>query len=266
MATVAAPHSESEGLGARVAHVRARIAGWLKWLFSSPLIVAIVAAALTATIVPLLTREWQRNEKQLALKSALATDMSESFTNAIGAGRRIGTGLVYAPTTDKAQNRAVIQGEYNRGLGEWQVDRGRLAAELFARYSGDLIDDGGKPIVIEWRSYARAVEQFYRLGAAIPQDVRESLEEGVHSYFASVRVQPWSQRLLGQSAWADLERKLTSLRDRPVRPGAKAGRTPLKVFYEQRAAFRRSYSTAAETLLLVGEQFVERLLELKPRV
>ncbi len=224
---------------------------------------ALVGAALTATVVPLLTREWQKNEKQLTVKTALATDMSRSFTKAIGAGRRIGTGLVYAPTTNQAENKAVIQGEYNRGLGTWQVDRGRLVAQLFARYRGDLIDNGGSPIVSEWRSYARPVEQFYRLGADIPREVRGDLVTTLQSYFESLGTEPWSSQLLGESASLDLQRKLASLRDRPT---IKDRRSNLDLFYEKRGAFRRSYSTVADTLLLVGERFVERLLELKPQV
>jgi len=263
MVTVAAPHDERHGFKVRIAQIRARAGGWLKWLFSSPLIVAIVGAALTATVVPLLTREWQKNEKQLTVKTALATDMSQSFTNAIGAGRRIGTGLVFAPTTRPAENKAVIQGEYNRGLGRWQVDRGRLAAELFARYRGDLIVDGGGPIVSEWRSYARTVEQFYRLGATIPGDVRAGLVQSLHGYFTALRSQQWSSRLLSAREWNELQAKVSRLQDHP---GVQQRRANLAVFYEKRSQFRTSYATVADTLLLVGERFVERLLELKPQV
>jgi len=263
MATVAAPQSVGQHFKRRVAHVQARVAHSLNWLFSSPLIVAIVAAALTATVVPLLTREWQKNEKQLAVKTALATDMSRSFTQAIGAGRRIGTGLVFAPTTDQAENKAVIQGEYNRGLGTWQVDKGRLEAQLFARYRRDRINDGGPLIVAQWRSYARAVEQFYRLGAVIPNDVRFDLITTMRSYFESLRREPWASQLLSNRAWTDLQGKVATLGDRP---GAKERRTNLALFYEKQGVFRRGYSTVADTLLLVGERFVERLLELKPQV
>jgi hypothetical protein len=263
MATVAAPQPVGQRFKSLVAHARARLAHSLNWLFSSPLIVAIVAAALTATVVPLLTREWQKNEKQLAVKTALATDMSRSLTQAIGAGRRIGTGLVYAPTTNQAENKAVIQGEYNRGLGTWQVDRGRLEAQLVARYSGDQIEDGGPRIAAEWSSYARAVEHFYRLGAVIPGDVRFALVTTLRSYFESLRTKPWASHLLGNRAWADLGEKVASLRNRP---SARERRANLALFYEKQGVFRRSYSTVADTLLLVGERFVERLLELKPQV
>jgi hypothetical protein len=263
MATVAAPQRVGQRFKSHAAHAGARLAHSLNWLFSSPLIVAVVAAALTATVVPLLTREWQMNEKQLAVETALATDMSRSSTQAIGAGRRIGTGLVFAPTTDQAKNKAVIQGEYNRGLGTWQVDRGRLEAQLVARYSGDRIEDGGRSITAEWSSYARAVEQFYRLGAVIPGDVRLALVTTLGSYFESVRTEKWASHLLGNRAWADLGDKVGSLRDRP---SARERRANLAVFYEKQALFRRSYSTVADTLLLVGDRFVERLLQLKPKV
>src|SRR5262249_17840742 len=117
-----------------------------KGLLSSPLVVALVTAGLTVLVVPFLTREWQNHEKQLNLKTAIAIDMSRSSANAVGAGRRVGTGVVYAVTADPRVNRAVIQDAYNRGFGQWQVDKGRLSAELFARFSGD-------PVVGDWRGY-----------------------------------------------------------------------------------------------------------------
>lgn len=253
MATVSVPHREARSF-------KAHFPDGLKWVFSSPLIVAIVGAALAATVVPLLTREWQENEKQLNIKTTLATDMSKSFTNAIGAGRRIGTGLVYFPTTDRAENKAAIQAEYSRGLGQWQVDRGRLAAQLFARYRGDLIIDDGKPIVSRWRSYAQAVEQFYRLGAAIPDQDRNALVTELQGYFKELESQPWADDLLGESDWHS---ELAKLRKRP---DTKLRRANLKTFYAKRSEFRKSYSRVADSLLLVGERFVERLLDLEPQV
>jgi hypothetical protein len=274
MGTVTAHHREAQSFKDWIASIKTRLGAWLSWVFSSPLIVAVVAAGLTATVVPLLTREWQKNEKQLNLKTTLATDMSRSFTNAIGAGRRIGTGLIYAPVVEqagkdkaviRAENKAVTQGEYNRGLGQWQVDRGRLAALLFARYRDDTIIEHGNPIVSEWRSYANAVEDFYRLGADIGRD-RPAVIKELQRYFKLLGAKPWTTDL-HELVRMQLQKKVvTGLQDLRRRPGMKLTKTQRKKFYEEQTEFRANYRAVAKTLLLVGERFVERLLDLNPRV
>lgn len=218
----------------------------VKSVFSSPVVVAIVTAALTAIVVPLLTREWQNHEKRLNLKTAIAIDMSRSTANAVGAGRRVGTGVVYAVTADPRVNRAVIQDAYNRGFGQWQVDRGRLSAQLFARFPGDQL-------VGDWRGYTVAMEQFYRLGAVIPRQDRRVLVRSLRRYLTS-------ESTPTQRTWR--ERWRVALLDRP----SAKDRSSLKDFYRRQHKFRKAYIEVSDTLLLQGNRLVEEVLSLSPKV
>ena len=232
--SAAAIDAAKSGNGSPVMHA-------IKGVLSSPLVVATVTAGLTLVVVPLLTREWQNHEKRLNLKTAIAIDMSRSTANAVGAGRRVGTGVVYAVTADPRVNRAVIQDAYNRGFGQWQVDSGRLGAQLSARFPDDQV-------VGDWRRYATAVEQFYRLGAVIPKKDRLGLVRLLRLY------------LTPQPGWRESWRAgLVN------RPSAKS-RSRLKEFYKRRREFRKAYVEVSDTLLLLGNQLVEEVLRLSPKV
>jgi len=230
--------------------VGAQVVGGLKWAFSAPVIVAIVTAGLTATIVPLLTREWQNHEKRLNLKTAIAIDMSRSSANAIGAGRRVGTGVVYAVTANPRENKAVIQDAYNRGFGQWQVDRGRLSAQLFARFHDN-------EIVGDWRRFATTVGSYYRLGAVIPRRDRNHLVEQLSTYLTS-ELRPLDER---KRMW---ETRWQHLKGRPA--AGERSKLTREDFYAKQNAFRNDYIYVADTLLRLGEQLVERLLNLNPKV
>src|SRR2546425_4426324 len=91
--------------------------GWAKLTLSAPVMTALVAGIFTllvAFIGPRLTQGWQDHSKRINIEALLATDMSRTFTTAIGASGRIATGLIYGPTGDPKANAAVVQGEYNR--------------------------------------------------------------------------------------------------------------------------------------------------------
>lgn len=224
----------------------AQVIHGVKWTLSAPVVVALVTAALTATVVPFLTREWQNHEKRINLKTAIAVDMSRSTANAIGAGRRVGTGVVYAVTADPRVNRAVIQDAYNRGLGQWQVDTGRLSAQLLARF-------GGREIVDDWRHFAQAVELFYKLGAVIPAEDRGRFVRSLRHYLTT-------GPSVNEGRWASVWPALLD------RPSAKERRGNLKEFRAKQLTFRRKYAQVADRLLLVGNQLVEELLTLNPKV
>ena len=155
--TAETPHEQREGLP-----------DWAKLAISGGVFAAIISgvfALLVAFLGPELARGWQTHDKRIQVRTAIATEMSRSFTRAIGAGQRVGDGLIYGPTGDPKANAAVVQAEYNRGLGQWRIDSGRLAAELAARYPGD-------PIGGAWCLYTAAEVKFFRLGAGIPKPDR----------------------------------------------------------------------------------------------
>jgi hypothetical protein len=184
----------------------------------------------------------QNHAKSLEVKTTLATDMSKSFTMAVGAGQRVASGLIYDPTGNRRQNAAAIQGAYNGGLGRWQVDAGRIGAELAARYKQD-------PIVGEWRRYRLAVTRFYRLSALVPGDERRAFVRGVRLYLERMRGIEWAASAVPGKRTVVNWKALRQVRN-----------------FKKSRAFRRTYDKVSATFLSLGDAFVQEALNLQPEV
>ena len=210
----------------------------------SPAVAAAVLSTATALIVafvgPMVQRTAQNHEKGLEVRTALATDMSKSFTMAIGSGQRVASGLIYATTGDRNRNAAVVQAAYNAGLGRWQIDAGRISAQLSARFQ----DDG---IVRRWRSYRLAVTRFYRLSAVLPAGERRYLAVHLRSYFAHLRT---------------VDPSLAPALPRKVRWNALM-RTKR---FSRSVAYRRTYDKLSASFLSLGDAFVGEVVKLRPDV
>jgi hypothetical protein len=193
-----------------------------------------VFALLVAFLGPELARGWQTHDKRIQVRTAIATEMSRSFTRAIGAGQRVGDGLIYGPTGDPKANAAVVQAEYNRGLGQWRIDSGRLAAELAARYPGD-------PIGGAWRLYTAAVVKFFRLGAGIPKPDRLRVVRELRGYLDRVRGRS-RLPVIAPNDWQAMTRV---------------------AHFHKRPDFHRAYDKASEALLTLGDSFVQEELNLR---
>jgi hypothetical protein len=207
---------------------------------------AVVAALLSGVIALaggmaglMRDRTSQSHEKVLEVRTTLTDDMSKSFTAAVGAGQRVASGLIYEPTGDRYKNAAAFQAAYNAGLGRWQVDGGRIAAELSAHYSGG--------IVAEWKRYQLAVTRFYRLSAALPGDERRFLVRDIWSYFNLVkRTIPWAAAAIPmQVDWRGLDQTWR---------------------FRKSARYRRAYDAVGNAFLSLGDAFVSQVLKLHPEV
>jgi hypothetical protein len=212
-------------------------------LIHSPAVAAALLSGVIAVVVafigPTLARTWQNHEKALEVRTTLATDMSKSFTMAVGAGQRVASGLIYGPTGDRHRNAAVVQAAYNAGLGQWQVDGGRITAELSARYS-----DG--EILHEWRLYRLAVTRFYRLSAALPGYERRAFVRDVRLYFKHMKTKPWATTALPKKMkWGALQKTKK---------------------FRKSAPYRRAYDKLSTSFLSLGDAFVGEVLKLHPRV
>jgi hypothetical protein len=212
-------------------------------LFHSPVVAtALLGAFITALgwfVGPMVARAVQSHEKVLEVRSTLATDMSKSFTMAVGAGQRVASGLIYGPTGDRRRNAAVVQSAYNTGLGQWQVDGGRITAELSARYTGN-------DIVTKWQGYRLAVTRFYRLSAALPAYERQKFVGYVKAYFDEMKDVSWAPPAISAKVdWAALRQ-------------SKKFRKSLR--------YRQAYDEVSTAFLSLGDAFVEQLLTLHPEV
>jgi hypothetical protein len=203
---------------------------------------ALVSGTLALVVAlagPTLARKWQNREKTLEVRTALATDMSKSFTMAVGAGQRVASGLIYGPTGDPRRNKAVVQAAYNAGFGQWQVDGGRITAELTARYTD-------KQILQEWKLYRFAVARYYRLSAALPPGLRRSLVHDVRWYFKHVRANPWARSALPRKVKWGVLRNGKNL--------------------HQSFVYRRNYDKLSASFLSLGDALVGEVLKLHPQV
>lgn len=219
----------------------------LSALIHSPLVIGGVVTtvlggliALVGTVVgPMVTTKVQNYEKSLEVRTVLATDMSRSFTMAVGAGQRVASGLIYGPTGNRQQNAAIAQAAYNAGLGQWQVDGGRLTAELTARYRGE-------PIIQQWRLYRLAVTRFYRLSAVMPGDQRRYFVRYVRSYFEQMKAFEWARSALPKNVkWGALERTKR---------------------FRHHLNYRRTYDKLSASFLSLGDAFVGQIVKLHPDV
>jgi hypothetical protein len=191
---------------------------------------------------PMVAQKLQNHEKSLQVETTLATDMSKSFTMAIGAGQRVASGLIYEPTGDRHKNAAAVQAAYNAGLGQWQVDGGRIGAALAARYKKDTI-------IGEWRRYRLAVTRFYRLSALVPGDERRSFVRGVQLYLERMRGIPWAASAVPGKRTVVNWQALRQIRN-----------------FKKSKAFRRTYDKVSAAFLLLGDAFVQETLNLRPEV
>jgi hypothetical protein len=208
-------------------------------------VTAVLGAFVTALgwlVAPMVTQGLQNHGKRLEVRTAIATDMSKSFTMAVGAGQRVASGLIYGTTGDRDRNAAAVQAAYNTGLGQWQVDGGRIGAELFARYTGN-------DIVRQWKLYRLNVTRFYRLSALIPGDERRSFVRDVRLYFKDMRSVPWAS--------SAVPGKRTVVNWKALKQNRK---------FRKSAAFRRTYDKVSAAFLSLGDAFVEQTLKLHPEV
>lgn len=214
-------------------------------LFHSPAIAtALLGAIVTAFgwfVGPMVARTFQNREKTLEVRTVLATDMSKSFTVAVGASQRVASGLIYGPTGDRKRNAAIAQASYNAGLGQWQIDGGRINAELSARYPNSKI-------VHEWALYRKAVTRFYRLSAVLPPKTRPDLVARVRGYFTHMRSTAWAKKYVPK--------------DKKV--NWKALRQNKK--FSRSVVYRRTYDQLSSVYFALGDAFVEKMLTLQPKV
>src|SRR5207245_4634008 len=97
----------------------ARRLGVTKAVLSAPLTITIVGALLGSQLIPAWTNHLQDHKQRLEVRTQLANDMTDAFTNALAITSSSGSG-------------------YTAGVGTWLAASGKARAELTARYG-----DGG---------------------------------------------------------------------------------------------------------------------------
>jgi hypothetical protein len=234
MSAIAAAPTKEVGTGEK----RHGLGGLLQSAVAATLLSGLVALA-AALVGPMVARSWQNRDQSLEVKTTLATDMSRSFTQAVGAGQRVASGLIYGPTGNRQRNAAVFQAAYNAGLGQWQIDAGRIGAELAARY-----DD--RTFIVQWKRYKNAVTRFYRLSAALSAGDRSSYVNRTWSYLTQMKRVPWAGTAVSVAVdWKALYQTRK---------------------FRKSARYRRAYDKVSSVFLSLGDAFVDEMLKLHPEV
>jgi hypothetical protein len=176
------------------------------------LFITIVAAGITALLIPWINGKWQDHKQQLELRTALAADMSHAYTNVITSERFVAFGLVYSPGSTSEQV-ATNANAWQTGWHDWLVDAGTLGAQLTARY-------GVSGLAAEWKAYIAAVAGYIRLGAEIPARDRPQAIAAMKEYLGAGAVD-WSGLvyLKKLKRHADFKASYTALGDRLLERG-----------------------------------------------
>lgn len=190
------------------------------------LFVTVVAAGITALLIPWITGKWQDHKEQIELRTSIAADMSRAYTDVIVSERFVAFGLVYSAGS-KSEQISSNTNAWRAAWHDWLVAAGTLGAQLTSRY-------GTEGIAADWKQYGTAVAAYIRLGGEIPKRDRTELIGALKQYLGPTEVE-----------WGGLEHtsKLKSYPD-----------------------FRKSYTALGDRLLGRGDELVQTELRLTPHV
>ena len=191
------------------------------------LFITLVAAGVSALLIPWITGKWQDHKQQLELRTTLAGEMSRAYTSVIITGRFVTGGLVYSGSSSKVENVAATQQAWTGALHDWLVESGTIQAQLTGRYG-----TGG--IAREWRDFSAAVTRYMRIGSQVAVVDRNELLAKQRAYVGPL-----------QLGWPAL--------------GRASG-------FKKDPAFRAAYANLGAWLLGRGDALVEQELRLSPRV
>jgi hypothetical protein len=112
-----------------------------------PFVLLIIGALISSLIIPYFTRQWQDNQKQLELKTALADDINKAVSDSIVSSRD-GYQADSSFTTYKS----------------WEISKETIGSKIGAYFSDHEIR-------LSWNNLSSAVEQlsYYVLGNGFPK-------------------------------------------------------------------------------------------------
>ena len=94
----------------------------IKKVISHPFLILVVGAIISGLLVPYFTHQWQDNQKQLELKTALADDINKAVSDSIVSGRLYPTG--HANPSD-----------FDNSLKNWEISKEIISSKIQAYFS-----------------------------------------------------------------------------------------------------------------------------------
>ncbi len=148
-------------------------------LLSQPLVIAILAAAFGALVIPELTRQWQDTQSERDLKQSLLEQISTSGTAATSHGLSLANGQLLAAGGQPSETHGnVYQGLRNT----WFIDRAGARSRILVYFPG---------LYTCWYSFDHAIADYLSLGAGNRSASRVTdLQSYVGSDFANSYVDP----------------------------------------------------------------------------
>jgi len=123
-----------------------------EWL-SHPLLLLIVGALISSYLIPSLTRQWQINEKELEIKTALVSQIGEAVAS-----------IMTTAQLAEVRNTSQTRQEYDEAFRRWEMERAVIGAQIQAYFPQTQIGS-------EWEPYCRVLIHVYRFsGTDDPTD------------------------------------------------------------------------------------------------
>jgi hypothetical protein len=146
---------------------------------SQPLVIAILAAAFSALLIPAVTRRWQDTQNERDLKQSLLEQISTSGTAAVSHGLSLADGELLAAGGQPGEDHGDV---YQSLRDTWFTDRADARSRILVYFSG---------LYTCWYSFDHAVADYLSLGAGDRSPSRiASLQRYVGGAFAKSYVDP----------------------------------------------------------------------------
>lgn len=139
-----------------------------------PLFLTAIGAALARIIAPALLRRWQVHQKELEIKIALVSEISESVAAFVAILQIVHSGAT--EFADNPQQLSNLQQDLIKAYREWEVKSSVIGVKL-QTYLRDT------KVPHEWAQLGRLVEDFYAL-EGLSKDAIHSLAAGLSKKLA----------------------------------------------------------------------------------
>lgn len=135
---------------------------------SHPLLLLVIGAIVTSIIVPNFTRQWQDNQKQLELKTALGDEINRAVSDPIVSSRLITANLFELK-------------DWSNSFKNWEISQEMIGSKFEAYFSNNRIRQN-------WNNLSSAVEElsYYIVGNRFPQQDDPNYDYSVCNRLAHV--------------------------------------------------------------------------------
>src|SRR5689334_1621263 len=111
----------------------------IKRVISHPFLILILGAIISSLIFPYFTRQWQDNQKQLELKTALADDINKAVSDSTASARLFNTGRIDSK-------------DFDNTFKNWEINKEMISSRIQSYFSNNQATQN-------WNNLASTVEE-----------------------------------------------------------------------------------------------------------